>query len=173
MFPVSRWRDGRQAEVEQAEEAGEEAEARAGGREPSRRKTRAAEAAERIARAERTLRESKAIRRDLPRFLERLSAGERPLSPVHSELDQLARLFATINKQKPNHYPLAPDAAAFQRLVEICWERTRLLRGRETLRFAQALLAALRTQGRGFAGRETGSREPITATASSTRWSGT
>ena len=60
---------------------------------------------------------------------------------MHSELDQLARLFATINKHKPNQYPLAPDADAFQRLVEVCWERTDLLRGRETLRFAHALLA--------------------------------
>jgi PcfJ-like protein len=97
--------------------------------------------AERIARAVRVLRESKTIRRDLPRFLERLAAGEPAPTAMPAELDQLARLFATVNKQKPNRYPLMPDVEAFQRLIEVCWERTELLRGRETLRFAGALLA--------------------------------
>ena len=105
-----------------------------------RETARAAEAA-RIARAERVLRDTKLVRRDLPRFLERLTAGEPANLPVHSDLDYLARLFATINKQQPNHYPLMPDADAFRRLVEVCWERTDLLRGRDAVRLAHALLA--------------------------------
>jgi hypothetical protein len=100
-----------------------------------------AAAAAKIARAERALKEWKVMRRDLPRFLERLTAGEPPLAPVHSEVGQLARLFATIDKRKPGKYPLPPDAHAFRRLVEVCWERTDLLRGRETINFANALLA--------------------------------
>ena len=131
-----------------------------------------AEEAARVVRAERRLRESKAIRRDLPRFLERLSASEPTLAPMHSEMDQLALLFATINRHKPNQYPLTPDADAFQRLVEVCWERTDLLRGRETLRFANALLALSAHQGSWVRRPGTGSREPTTPTGSFTRWSG-
>ena len=86
----------------------------------------------------------------------------------------MARLFATINKQKPNRYPLMPDAEAFQRLVEVCWERTDLLRGRETPAVRQRPAGSLGALGRrGFAGREPGCRERTTPTASSTRWSGT
>jgi PcfJ-like protein len=98
-------------------------------------------AAARDAAAKRALKEGKAIQRNLPRFLERLAAGEPLLSHVHSEVNLLAVLFTTINKHKPNQYPLVPNAEAFQRLVEVCWERTDLLRGREILRFANALMA--------------------------------
>jgi hypothetical protein len=91
--------------------------------------------------AKRAMKEAKVIRRDLPRFLQRLASEESMVSQAHSEVHQVARLFTSINKRKPGKYPLAPDAAAFQRLIEVCWQRTDLLRGRETWNFAIALLA--------------------------------
>jgi hypothetical protein len=100
-----------------------------------------AEAAARIARADRLLRESKVIRRDLPRFLARRAAGEANALPVSPEIDRLAALYESIDRRKPGRYPIAPDARAFRRLIEVCWERTDLLRGQETWNFANALLA--------------------------------
>ena len=109
------------------------------------------------------LRESKAIRRDLPRFLERLSAGSGPLlAGALASLDQLARLFATINKQKPNHYPPGAGCRRIPAPGRGLLGADRLLRGRETLRFAHALAGALGPSSPGSAGRETGSREPTT-----------
>ena len=106
----------------------------------SRQEAAAAVAASRIALAERALKHGKKIRRDLPRFLERLASGE-PDDAVRSEIAPLAQLYATINGQERDRYPMKPDPAAFKRLVEVCWEQTDLLRGRETRNFANALLA--------------------------------
>jgi hypothetical protein len=98
-------------------------------------------AASQLDRAERAFRAAKAVRRDIPRFLERLAGGEQPGDLLSPELNQLAHLFETINRRKPCGYPLAPDADSFRRLVEVCWDRTDLLRGHEMRTFANALLA--------------------------------
>ena len=105
------------------------------------RTSKRALAAAREAAAERAMKEARMIRQDLPRFLQRLATEESLVSQAHSEVHQLARLFTSINKRKPQKYPLAPDAGAFQHLIEVCWKRTDLLRGRETWDFASALLA--------------------------------
>jgi hypothetical protein len=97
--------------------------------------------ATRTARADRAMQAAKVVHRDLPRFLERLSGGENPPFSVNPELNQLAQLFSTIDRRKPGQYPLRPDADAFRRLVEVCWDRTDLLRGPEMRTFANAMLA--------------------------------
>jgi hypothetical protein len=100
-----------------------------------------AQAAERAASADLALKQAKERRRDLPRFLERLAGDTSRGSAINPQIRQLSVLFSTVNRREAGRYPLQPDATAFRRLIEVCWERTDLLRGPETWRFAHALLA--------------------------------
>lgn len=99
-----------------------------------------AEAVAFTARADRALKEARQRTRDLPRFLERIANREADNGPLNNEIRQLAGLFESV-RRKPSRFPRNPDLSAFRRLVEVCWERTDLLRGQETWRFANALLA--------------------------------
>ncbi len=101
-------------------------------------------AADRVMQADQVLKESKAATGDFERRLDLILRGDSVRVPANSDLHAIAQ----VRKRDNAAGSLAPDLAAFRRLVLFCRERTDLLRRREAESYARALLALSAHAGR-------------------------
>src|SRR5262249_13247118 len=96
---------------------------------------------EKVAAAERILRQTRSLLRDPGRLIRSLAEGTAIRLPLRSKLGVMASLLAAVHRGDFDESPLKPDSEVLQRILVFCADQTDLLIDQQAPRYGNALLA--------------------------------